>query len=60
VYFGDYGHALTAVFLLAFIGTVAIALLPKHGPCHEAGGFGRAAFSNPEVSLKSKFDSNAE
>ncbi len=36
LHFGDYGHALTAVFLLAFIGTVAIALLPKHGPRDEA------------------------
>ena len=36
LYFGDYGHALTAVFLLAFIGTVAIGLLPKHGPGDEA------------------------
>jgi hypothetical protein len=36
LHFGDYGHALTAVFLLAFIGTVAIALLPKYGPRDEA------------------------
>jgi MFS family permease len=31
LHFGDYGHALTAVFLVAFLGTVAIALMPKQG-----------------------------
>jgi MFS family permease len=32
LYFGDYGHALTAVFLVAFLGFVAIALMPKQAP----------------------------
>jgi len=31
LHYGDYGHALTVVFALAFIGTVAIALMPKSG-----------------------------
>jgi len=31
LHYGDYGHALTAVFALAFIGTAAIALMPKSG-----------------------------
>lgn len=29
--FGEYGTALTAVFVMAFIGAIAIALLPRHG-----------------------------
>ncbi|MFB3776787.1 MAG: MFS transporter [Bryobacteraceae bacterium] len=31
LHFGDYGHALTAVFLVAFLGFLAIAWLPKQG-----------------------------
>jgi MFS family permease len=31
LYFGDYDHALTVVFVLAFLGTLAIALIPKSG-----------------------------
>ena len=30
-FFGDYDHALTVVFVLAFLGTLAIALMPKSG-----------------------------
>jgi hypothetical protein len=29
--FGDYGHALTAVFVLAALGALAIGLMPKSG-----------------------------
>jgi MFS family permease len=31
-WWGDYDHALMVIFLIAFIGAVAIAMLPKHGP----------------------------
>lgn len=34
-HFGDYNHALMIVFALAFIGAIAIALLPRHGVYHE-------------------------
>lgn len=35
LHYGDYGHALSAVFAVAFLGAIAIALLPKRGPADE-------------------------
>jgi len=35
LHYGDYGHALSAVFVVAFVGALAIALLPKRGPKDE-------------------------
>lgn len=35
-HYGDYDHALMAVFVMAALGAVAIALLPKHGKVDEA------------------------
>jgi MFS family permease len=36
LHYGDYGHALSAVFAAAFVGALAIALLPKKGPADAA------------------------
>jgi MFS family permease len=30
-YYGDYAHAMLAVFVISVIGTLAIAILPRHG-----------------------------
>lgn len=35
LHYGDYGHALSAVFAVAFIGALAIILLPKKGLADE-------------------------